>query len=345
MRGRGLKLGGRLDRYVGSLFLSSYATAFLLVVGLFLILDMTANIDEFVETWDDGSSAPVALIVRFYLLNIPFLFLQISPFVTLVAGLFTVSRLLRLLAGVGSFALREAVSPHLANQRDGLKWILENKSWDETYEDLWLRDLQGNVLHLREFRPSTGSPPRAEVRGLEATLRSEWMSIEAARAVYVDRGGHRGWRLENGIRREVHGTLKSEPVEMLEGFEFSPALALSFHRARENPLELSFAEAREMARRDPYNVVYLTLLQYHLTFPLANIVLLLVGLPVLMRHDRRKTAEALAASCILCIVFFAVDFIFRNLGLQGGIEPRLAAWLPILFFGSVGLVLFDSMRT
>src|SRR5215831_8901781 len=89
MTGRGLRIGGRLDRYVGGLFVSSYATAFLLVVGLFLILDMATNLDDYVESWPGGGHVPTFLIGRYYLLDIPFLFLQIAPFVTLVAGPFT----------------------------------------------------------------------------------------------------------------------------------------------------------------------------------------------------------------------------------------------------------------
>ena len=98
-------------------------------------------------------------------------------------------------------------------------------------------------------------------------------------------------------------------------------------------------------RRDQGRDKYQTLFQYSLTFPLANLVLLLVGLPILMRYERGKNAEGLVGGCLLCVFYFAIDFVFRNLGLQGALEPRLAAWLPILFFGSLGIVLYDSMRT
>jgi lipopolysaccharide export system permease protein len=187
----------------------------------------------------------------------------------------------------------------------------------------------------------------AQARGLEATINaSSWISIEADSAVYVERDGQRGWRLENGRRKEVlAGDQRQRPVEMLEDFEFTPEVALSFLRARERPLELSFGEARELARRDPDSVVYQTLLQYYLTFPLANLVLLLVGLPLLMRYERGGSADGLAAGCLLCVFYFAADFFFRNLGLGGNLDPRLASWLPILFFGSLGLVMFDSMKT
>lgn len=374
MRRRGLRIGGRIDRYVGSLYVSSFATAFLVVVGLFLILHAASNLDEYLEPWKDGSRAPTSLIATYYLLEIPFVFLQVAPFVTLVAGLFTVSKLVRfqetvaaLAAGVsahrllaplflgaalcaaGTVALRETVGFRLANKRDAARYVLEQKRWDRVYENLWLRDLAGNSLRLGEFRPSTGSPPRAEVRDVKALLGSvdDFVQTTADAAVWVDQGGRRVWRLEGGRRREVgpDGGERVADVEALEGFAFTPELALTYWRARENPLDLSFSEVRDLARRDPDSVKYQTLLQHQLTFPLANFVLLLVGLPILMRHERKKGAEGLAAGCLLCLFYFAADFVFRNLGLGGSLDPLLAAWLPILFFGSLGLVLFDSMRS
>ncbi|MFO1010429.1 MAG: LptF/LptG family permease [Planctomycetota bacterium] len=372
MRGRWLNWGGRIDRYVGSLFLSSYATAFLLVVGLFLILDMASNLDDYLDAWADGTRAPTLLIARYYLLQVPFVFLQVAPFITLVAGLFTVSRLLKhhetiaaLAAGVsahrllapiflmsagvaaGMFGLREALAFDLANKRDAVRFVLENKKLDRVYPHLWLRDLNGSFVHLTQFRPSVGDPPVAEARGIDAIVPSTGQSIEAARAVWVERNGRTGWWLEGGVYREVRPdqTRVERPLQMLEGFDFTPALALSYYRARENPLELSFSEVRELMRRDPDRAVYQTMFQYSLTFPLANLVLLLVGLPILLRHERGKGAEGLAAGCLLCVFYFAVDFVFRNLGLQSSMDPRYAAWLPVLFFGSLGLVLYDSMRT
>jgi lipopolysaccharide export system permease protein len=362
-------IGGRLDRYVGALFFSSYATALFIVVGLFLVLDLAGKIDEYIEPMLDGSGTPSILIVRYYLLHIPFLFLQVAPFVTLVASLFTLSKLLKyqetvgaLAAGVSAhrllapvlvlaavagglmFGLRESLTAKLANRRDGLRFVLEEKNYDQVYRNLFLRDLSGSVVHLSEFRPATGDPPFAEVRGFRADLATshEWVTIEADRAVYVRRGTGTGWRLENGTRLEIGATKK---IDMLDGFEFTPEFALTVARAHDTPLDLSYAETREMTRRDPDNVAYQTLLNYHVTFPLANIVLVLVGVPLLMRYERKRAAAGLAAGSLLCISFFATDLVFRNLGLQAALDPRLAAWIPILFFGSLGIVLFDAMRT
>jgi len=379
MNGRWLKWGGRLDRYVATLFVSSFATAFMLVVGLFLVLDVASNLDDYLGPWKDGSRVPTLVVVRYYLLSIPFVVLQVAPFITLVAGMFTVTKLLRhnevvasLAAGVsahrllapvflgavgiaaGMFGLRELLATNLANQRDGLRFVLENRNWDRVYEGLWLRDLGGSYVRMNEFRPAVGDPPVPEIRGLEVLSGSganESVTV-AARAVYTERDGRKVWVLDGGFQKETVGERDGRTrdqtrrkVDVLTGVEFTPELALTYWRGLENPLELSFSEVRELMRRDQGRDKYQTLFQYSLTFPLANLVLLLVGLPILMRYERGKNAEGLVGGCLLCVFYFAVDFVFRNLGLQSAMEPRLAAWLPILFFGSLGLVLYDSMRT
>ena len=115
-------------------------------------------------------------------------------------------------------------------------------------------------------------------------------------------------------------------------------------KAHKRPLDLSFGEVRELAVRDPDDVRFQTLLQYHLTFPLAHVVLLLVGLPLLLRQERGQV-EGIAGGFILCVIYFGSDFVTRSLGLQGALSPMLASWLPVLFFGSLGVVLTGSMRS
>ncbi len=367
---RGLKIGGRLDRYVGRLYIASYATAFLVMIGLFLILDMASNLDDYLRTWKNGGSAPAGLVARYYLLNIPFVFLQVGPFVTLVAGLYTGSRLLKhsevtaalgagvgthrllapvflgsVLCGVVMFGLRELAGTSFGRQRDAAKYILEHEKFDEVYTDLSVRDLNGSVVRLTEFRPEAGSPPAPEVRGLEAILRSpdRLSSTEAAGARYEERHGDKAWYLQNGWHREVVGVDKQRAVDRLEGFEFTPELVLATNRANENPMELSYRETKELARRDPDNLSYRMLMQYDFSFPISNVVLLCIGLPYLMRRSRGKPIEGVIAGSVLCIFYFATDFVMKNLGLQGEIDPYLAAWLPIVAFGSLGLASYVTM--
>jgi lipopolysaccharide export system permease protein len=372
-RGR-LRILGRIDRYVLALFASSYATALLLVVGLYLIMDMASNLDEYVQPFPDGTRPSAFTIATFYALHLPFLFLQVAPFVTLVAGLFTVSKLVRhaeavaaLAAGISSqrllapivvvagligasmFGLREWTSAELAGKRDALRHLLDKKQADPVHHQLWLRDGRGNVVHLPEYRPrpTGGGPP--EIKDLEEHLvqGSTSTTTTAPRAVWEPDADPPRWRLEGGVRNVVvgGGELRTEPTDALAGFEFTPRLVQTFQRALDKPDELSFSEAAELGSRDPDNVAYRTLLQYHVTFPLGSLVLVLVGLPLLLRHERGGGARSLAAAFALCVAYFASDFVCRNLGLQGTLDAPVAAWLPVLFFGSLGIVLYDGMRT
>ncbi len=370
---RRFALGGTLDRYVGSTFAKSYATALLVVVGLFFIMDMASNLDDYLEPWADGSTVSTGVIARFYLYNTPYLFLQAAPFITFVAGLFTLSRMLRnnevgaalaagingrrlllpifaggLLAAMAMVVVREAATATVLPIRDSLHYVLTERSEDRVYKVVRLRDLSGSLLKLSEYRPGDGEEP-PEIIDLAAHLREgkTWVAnIVADRAYYEEREGEWGLRLVGGERTELTDRSLVSEVDWLgpDEFAFTPELAATFRRARDQPLELSFMEAIELGRRDPDNVIYQTLMQYHLTFPLANLVLLLCGLPVLMRHERSAGAEGLAKGLLLCLFFFATDFICRNLGVQGSLDPLLASWLPVLIFGSLGVVLFESMR-
>ena len=88
-----LKIGGQLDRYVIRLFAFSYLTAFLLVVGLFLIIDVAASLDTFVAPDDEGRSPSSLTILAYYASHVPFIYFHTSIFVTLVGGLFTTTHL------------------------------------------------------------------------------------------------------------------------------------------------------------------------------------------------------------------------------------------------------------
>lgn len=371
MKGRRLALGGHLDRYVSKMFAASWATSLLIVVGLFLIMDLAQNFDEFLDVWPDGSQPGTELVATYYLLNIPSLFLQCAPFVCFTAGLFTLGRLAKhnevqaaLAAGLDArrvllpifvgglvsmflmVAVRELSSSGLAQKRDGIAWVLRNQQSDLVYEDLYIRDVGGGIIRLKEYRPSDGETA-PEIRGMEATVKRDkrWITVLADRMVHEERDGETVWWMEGGERYEVGEDEQRTSLDRLEEFDFTPDLALSYQRERVNPLDLSISEILMLAERDPENVKYQTLLHYHMTFPLACIVLLLVGLPFQLRLDRGGGAEGLIRGLLLCVFYFAADFACRNFGLQGTLDPLLASWLPLLAFGSLGVVLYDGIQT
>jgi lipopolysaccharide export system permease protein len=365
-----LRIGGRADRYVARLFAASYGTAFLVVVGLFLILDLSTNLDEFVKPGPDGTAPPGLDVVRYYLLHIPFLYLQVAPFVTLVAGLFSVSRLVRdneLVAGLGAgvsaqrllapilccglalagamFALRQWSAESLSFERDLLRDALLERRVEPVIENLWLKDRAGSSVHIERLLLTDGGEA-ARIEGLWALVASgkTWISLRAPKARWDPALGD--WRLAGGERVVVDEfAQRTEPLERLEKIRFTPHDVWLAQRGRDAPLDLSFAQTRELAERDPDNAHFQTLLHYHLTFPLANLVLLLVGLPFLLQFERARGLEGVVIGFLLCLFYYGADFVFRSLGLGGQLSPLLSCWLPLLAFGSLGVVLYGSART
>ncbi len=361
----GLRLFGILDRYVGGLFVAAYATAFLLVIGLAEILFFASNLDYF-EPWPDGRTVPALEVLRFYLLNVPFLYLQVAPFVTMIAGLFTVSRMVRnnetvavmaagvsaqrlilpvlgggVLAALAMFAVREWSANAVAPQRDALLDMFENQRTGRVFENVWFKDSSGDVVHIKRFQLTD----TWRLVGLVVVSKRHNVHYQdqADRGVWTETPSGPRWVLENGVRREVDAA--SSPTQALQDLEFTPQDILVAIKGQERPLELSFSEIDALARRDPDSSEYQTLLQYNLTFPLANVVLLLVALPLMLGRERGRHLEGLVAGCLLCVVYFAADFVSRALGMEGTLSPLLASWLPVLVFGSLGVVLLESART
>ncbi len=366
---RKLSIRSRLDRYVGAHFLGSYCATLGLMVGMFVIMDMAGNVEEYFEPWKDGTQVTFWMVLKYGMLNLPYQFLQIAPFVTLIAGMFTVNRLLRknevvaiLSAGVsvhrlllpvyiggaaialGMFVLREGVRFGIAEQRDALVDFLENHRHERVIENLVVRDVSGSIVVLDRFIPAGSGSGKPRVVGLQVRQRQgdSYTSTRASRGQWVD--GE--LRLVDGRRQVIsEEETEVEEVKRLEGVDMTPSIALTYNRAQTEPLELAFSEVQELMRREPDNPAWKTLWHYHLTFPLANLVLLLVGLPLMFDFERGGGSERMALGGLLCVFYFGIDFVLRSFGLSGGLSPILASWLPVLFFGSLGAALVDSVRT
>ncbi len=372
MKRNALKLGGKLDRYVGRLFLLSYLAAFFLVVGLALILELAVELDDFLAPDAGGETPSLLLIGRYFALRIPFLYLDMSPYVTLVAGLFTAAKLTRfnevvaalgagvsvrrlfapvlliasLMAG-GMFLLREWATTEIGAQRTALRDRLEEKRPHPVLENFFVYARTGQRVHVQEYHlggPEPGAP-QPEIRVLTCQFQKEgrqvYLLAERARP-----GPDGTWLLEGAERIEADDAeLRESAPERLDDVRFTTEDVLLSHKGREEPMALSFSESQRLLERDPTNAQYRTLLHYHMSFPLAGVVLLLVGLPFVLRQERGRAGERVAKGFFLCVGYFGVEFVARTLGLQGQLGPLFASWLPIVGFGALGLVLFLGQRS
>ena len=74
--------------------------------------------------------------------------------------------------------------------------------------------------------------------------------------------------------------------------------------------------------------------------PVNNLIMLLLGLPFIL--SRERNIKASAGLCLLMVgAYYAFIYICRYMSLP----PAWAAWLPVLLFGPVAAVMFDSIKT
>jgi len=80
-------------------------------------------------------------------------------------------------------------------------------------------------------------------------------------------------------------------------------------------------------------------LNYRFSYPVITIVVLLITLPLSVVLKKGGIAIGLGISIVLAFVYWGIIQSCRAYGVAGLIEPVLAAWLPNILFGVVGIFL------
>ena len=197
----------------------------------------------------------------------------------------------------------------------------------ERYEDVDVLETSGSLVFLNGAsypQPAGGGPPRIE--GLTAIRRSDqsrWAHLVHPRR----RGsGHLGrapgpgcWRTASAARstpideRMPHSAQASRPSRAT--LHARPGADLQARQGVPPGAQLLRGPGAHAPGSDRHS--YQTLWHYHLTFPLANLILLLVGIPLMFNYERGKGSERIAIGGLLCVFYYAADFVFRTLGIKG----------------------------
>jgi lipopolysaccharide export system permease protein len=353
----------RLDRYVARVFLSSWLVSVVLFMGLFGVVNFFSNIGDLVEHVE-GVGSGIALVVRLYAYKSPSIFVQVAPFVMLMSALFTLLRLQRhnefmamvltgrrsariLLPIFGMTALcmlvvvfaQEQVVPAFSMQREQLEARVDRGNEEWIISRITMKDANDWVLSFRDFHVEAGRVEKLHASGRDALGRNAMTYGEDA--VYDVAAG--GWRLAEG-RREVRDASSEKPSIVVEASFFQtdigPQDLLVDHR---EPFDLSYAEVLDRSARYPHAPSYRLLRHYHITYPLSIMLLVVLGVPFVLKRRARSNLLGVGLSILLCLAYLIVDLVARDMGNRGFLSPVIAAWFPVILAGSLGVVLFDSV--
>ena len=82
-----------------------------------------------------------------------------------------------------------------------------------------------------------------------------------------------------------------------------------------------------------------------IAIPVTCIVILLFGAPLATSTQRGGAAYGIGLSLATTVIFLMLIQLMKGIGGKGMIPADLAAWLPSIIFGVVGIILFARVRT
>jgi lipopolysaccharide export system permease protein len=169
--------------------------------------------------------------------------------------------------------------------------------------------------------------------------------IDANEARWVDEK----WRFYEGTIRDFDesGSVQATSFEemdfpMKEDWE-------SFHRSSWDSDEMSYAELRTYIREiqaSGYDATrYLVALHSKLSYPLLNVIMVLIGIPFALKSGRSGgVALSIGVSVMIGFIYGVVFYVFISFGKSGVLPPILACWIPTFLFGLAGIFTLMSLR-
>lgn len=347
-----------LDRYVLWQFLKNYLISFMVLVGMYVVLDLVFNFDEMAKQQNrvtmEGTSSIVVLLVnigRFYFYKSFLFFSQLAGIIPVVATAFTLVRMSRFneivtILAAGVKLLRVAmpiivasvllngllvvdqelvipqIIPELLRNHDELSGSVAH-----SFAVRAMQDDQGSLLFAARYTGPTDQHP-AMIDQLDVVYRQEETPVahlQADRAVYDAARGQ--WGLTGG--RIVRQLLANErptapqPVEVYKS-NVTPQ-EIELYRSGETVSLLSTARINQLLERPKsYGTVSLYRAKHmRFTQPIVNMILLLLAIACMLAREPVNVKTHAMKMLILIGACMAMYFLCYYLA---GVPPQGAKW-------------------
>ena len=353
----------RLDNYILKAFIPTFFMCLLIISGIYVIVDLLQKLGEFVDMGGEAFGTGI----RYYTYLFPVVVFQFFPAVTLIAVSIVLVRLTKnreilamQVAGISlyrillpifiitvfmsfaSFGDQEWIIPRFAERLETLR---QTSFSDNIQRNLLLDDKENNTL-LRVWKYNNKTQNMQSVFILARyENRKKKFTISADEGRWL---GNNTWLLTKVVKHVYNEQGKwIAPVQQIDSLEFESTITpMDLGKIKLDPSLLNFEQLKALCKNEPDNPRNSVLFHSRIAYTLTHFVLLLLGIPLVVGFERltRNLFLRVGLCVFICGIFYALSFICSNLGNTGMIHPILAAWLPIIIFGSVGLLFFDMMK-
>jgi LPS export ABC transporter permease LptG len=211
--------------------------------------------------------------------------------------------------------------------------------------DTFFKGPEGEVLYARRYNSEDGS--LSEVLVYDHVGRLFRLQDAAVTIISAERGTWRedAWELQNG---QVYGIDQDGLLVHTASFAALTvpvqATAAEFFVQSRQPTEMGIGELRQRIRTLTSRGLSADglILECHrkVAIPLATLVFVLLGGAMSLIFGWRSRAAGIVLSFLLIGAYQGVFLWMGTVGERGILPPALAAWLPNLAFGAVGVALF-----
>jgi len=364
-----------LDKYVTKNFLTGYLIAFLVLMGLRIMIDLFVNIDEFTENADIGMLGVLHNIALYYARHSVLYFRDFAGIITVVAAVFSLSKMTKnneLIAIMASgMSLKRIIAPiiflsmfftgiHVIDQEFFIPPLADKlvRSHDdidkELKYDLWfISDGNGNLFNSPAFKVKEGviiTPTIITRKQKKDSILSDVTGIIKADSAQYD-FDTKSWRLTNGIFLPVSRQYSERTTRQIDSLP-SDLLPrdIPVRRKSANMDLLSSYDLLKLARQSPKDMTRLYAQKnFRITDPIVDLIMLMISLPLLVCRDPKSMKSAVMISFALTGLCFITTFICKIIApeivILNRAIPELWAWLPIFIFLPIAFIELDSMKT
>jgi lipopolysaccharide export system permease protein len=363
-----------IDRLLVRAYFKAYFVCLISLLGLYIVVDLFTNLDEF--TGRHHGIMPVLHHIGFYYGHqVALIFDRLCEAIVLLAAMFTIAWMQRnnellplLSAGVSTrrvlrpvlFSASLMLTLAIANQELHIPNIARNltNQKEDPYGEA-PQPVQAlyepNGIHIHGSRASRKDLSVQEFYvTIPQGIFKNMLHLSAKEARYIPPGaGQRsgGWLLLNTQPTDIDSLDNPAVLEQIDpGKYFLHTKEITFETITRRPnwynLSSTLQLFAELQKPESIRLAAMAVLFHmRLTRPIIGMILLLLGLSVILRDQNRNIFISAGVCVVLCGVFFAALFGCKQLGDNDILPPALAAWLPVLLFGPLSVVMFDAVHT
>ena len=356
-----------IDRYLVREYLAFMGIGLAVAAALFIVVDLVKTLDKYLRV-----KPPLMYILEHFAYRLPaalhdglpvvmlvatiFLFLTLSRYHELTAlkaagvSLYRVSAPVLgvgLLVAIGAGLFQELALPVL-NERgdevDRVKIRGQAPRHLQTRQRLWVRSADTRFYRVELLNPATNDLYGLTILELDRDFRLTGR-LDARRAHWTPGG----WELSEGAYRDIGGDGKVQTVpfswtaldlkEELDDFLRiqKPVGSMSFWELRDyiGQLEAAGFQIRK----------YLVELYSKLSFPLVNLVMVLVAIPFALQSPRGGRLFGIGLAIMIMAGYLVVHYVALAFARADLLPPLIAAWTANVIFMGIGVSLLLRART